>query len=192
MRAFLKALDDAASRTPLCDFFAARESTRREEVIFSFVLMQIVGLLENLRNNLKKSATMTLVERLALASSDEISESIFTEFIAGLALKARDPKIQIPKDDILGALNQLLGRLDATVRKALVETPSDFVIKFDSSGNPEHTEEMTMAQFFDAIEKQWSEEHSGEVGATSGELRQRAELNRKKSKELLARFLGPA
>jgi hypothetical protein len=88
-------------------------------------------------------------------------------------------------------LNQLLGSLDATVRKLLTVTTFDFVLEIDTHGNPEHREAMTMAQYFDRLAQQWSEKPSGKNGETNGAalLRKNEEYGEKLA-ELREEFLS--
>jgi hypothetical protein len=193
--AFLKALDSATNKPPLRDFFAAIELARREDFIFQSVLFLSSQSLEMLAKNLPESTAATSQERLELAKRKEVQVEDIKEIGEYLALQLRDggtPPNKEEEVNIAGALNELLGSLDATVRKLIGETTFDFVMEDEGHGNPKQMGAMTMVQYFDTLAKQWDEEPSGEGKETNGALLQRAETDsRERSEELRKAFLQP-
>jgi hypothetical protein len=138
-----------------------REFARREEIILAFTRDRIGTLISKLRGDLIQSTAATTQECLEFArvdgvkaSKDEINDCCQQQ----LALKFRGSKLR-KKDgpSVADALNQLLGCLDATVRKALAETSFEFILKFDGDGNPERAEEMTLPQFFMPLRRNGAE-----------------------------------
>jgi hypothetical protein len=191
--AFLEALDGAASKPPLSDFYAVRESSVRLKIISAFIFYRIYAYVGQLADGLQQSTAVSFKGRLELTKHRKISEYTIDTLIRNLVLKTRDSRACTPKETVgvISAFNQLLGRLDATVCKALAETSFEFVLESDEAGNPARMEEMTMAQYFDTLEEQWSEKTSAEDGETNGAHLRRAELNRENAEKLLAEFLSP-
>jgi hypothetical protein len=196
-RVFLMALDDAVSKRPLSDFYTARQSTNREEFIFVFIRIRIASFLKKFHDSLECSFTTSSRDRLKLARNIEVHVHSINEISEKLTLQPRDRKFRSEDVDsdpdtksVFEEFNRLLLGLDATVRKLLLTTPFEFVLKFDRRGAAELTEEMTMLQYLDAIAQQWSEEMEGESGKTNGAALQEAEDAFRKLPEL-AEFLRP-
>jgi hypothetical protein len=172
--AFSKARVDAASKKPLCDFFTIDESTGREESIAAFVCSRVEECLERLCAELVHLAAITSQERLELARGKEVRANNFKGVATQLALKLRDGKVPTEEEavNIAGALNELLGSLDATVRKALAEIPSKFIIKYDSydESATKYAEGIGMVQYFDALAEQWNKKTANEGGETNGAI----------------------
>jgi hypothetical protein len=196
--AFSKALANAVSRPPLSDFFAVGESTVRREPIVAFVCSRIKECLNWLRVELECSAAVTSQERLELTRGKEVRANKIREVATQLALKLRDDKTPPTKEEeanIAGALNELLGSLDATVRKLLAETPSKFVTKQGSihKRDTEYAEGISMVQYFDALAEQWNKKTAIEGGENNGAiLLRRDEVYGKELAKLRAELLSPA
>jgi hypothetical protein len=191
--AFLKAFDGAASGPPLSDFFEVREFARREEIILAFICGRIRKHMKNLHSELKLSTAAIAQERVELARCDKVEADAddINECCQQLALKFRGNKLRKKnRANVADALNQLLGCLDATVRKTMAETSFDFILEFDGDDNPERMEEMTMTQYFDALSKQWSEKPSANEGETNDEFLRRVEVNREGAEKLREEFLS--
>jgi hypothetical protein len=196
-KVFREALDGAVVKRPLSDFFTVRHSINREESIFAFVHRRISLCFLNFQYIANLLAAATSRDRLKHVKCSKVEGENINKLSRELALQPRDRKFRPEAvgsdpdmESVVEEFNRLLLGLDATVRKLLLTTSFEFVLKFDGRGAAELTEEMTMLQYLDAIAQQWSEETEGESGKINGALLQEAEDAFRESPEL-ADFLRP-
>jgi hypothetical protein len=163
---FQGAIDSAVSTLPLSKFFTASQSAFRLEFISAYVIRKTSSAFYDLHRSKKKfdlRAKEPFQELLRLLMGEEVEGSDIEKLSRALALKSNGHKLNAEDpdsaDDVKAAideLNRLLRRLDATVRKVLNTTLFEFVLKFNDQGQPVHTAQMTIPQYFDTIVGEWN------------------------------------
>jgi hypothetical protein len=156
---FLEELNSAVSGAPLSEFFAVRQSPVTQGVISAFISRRIWSCLESLVGKLRSWTAESHQDCLKLVGGGQIFEGDISKLSVSLALERTSAEFRKKSKKVAVAeFNQLLQRLDATVRKLLAETPFEFVLKFDGSNKAEKSGKMTILEYFEAVAKEWDGE----------------------------------
>jgi hypothetical protein len=156
---FLRELFSAVDNPPLNKFFTMQQSTIQSKA-FTYVRELIHSCLGNLLLSLFRSTAESSQDCLRKAKIDWIGNTEIDEISEKLSLERNAADYEDGDEgDVADAFNKLLGRLGATVRKLLRETP----FEFDGS-------EMTISQYFDAMAVKWDGKIESGNGKTNGAL----------------------
>jgi hypothetical protein len=185
---FLTELDSAVSGPPLSEFFTVRQSTVRQGFIFAFICSRVSSCLEELASRLRSWSAESLQDCLKLTKAGDISGENIGSISEDLALERTSVESSMDGGKVAAdKFNQLMERLDATVRKLLAETPFEFVLKFDASYKPEKSAEMPILEYFEVAAKKWAKKKKDGESQSNGERLEAAKAEaRTKKDELLS------
>jgi hypothetical protein len=163
---FLRELSVTVDNPPLNKFFTVQQSTIRSKA-FPYVRVLIYLYLRRLQGELSESAAESSQDRLRRAEIDNMNNGQIAVLSEQLSLEGNATAYEDEDaKNVVAAFNQLLKRLEATLRKLLREMPFDF----DGT-------EMTILQYFDATAAEWDGMTESGNGKTNGALLAEAKAN---------------